>query len=150
MRNQCDFLCGALRLCLADASYGVPSLEDGLWLLLAMAPPTGLATDSRTLGQTGSPNGPSQKVPSAAILHSASRKTSQIGGMNRRYDAGKRVFGRKCFLLVDTLGLLLATRVVAGNVSEKAAAQLLLTFIKTTPPLRKLCRRMKKIWADGG
>lgn len=91
-----------------------------------------------------------KKRPSAAIIDSASRKTTQIGGLNRGFDGGKRVSGRKRFILVDTLGLVLATRVVAGNISEKAGAQLLLTFIKATPRLRKLCRRIKLVWADGG
>jgi putative transposase len=91
-----------------------------------------------------------KKRPSAAILDSASRKTTQIGGLNRGFDGGKRVWGRKRFILVDTLGLLLATRVVAANTSEKAGAQLLLTSIKTTPYLRKLCRRIRLVWADGG
>jgi transposase len=51
---------------------------------------------------------------------------------------------------VDTLGLLLAVKVVAGSISEKAGAQLLLTRIASTKYLMKLCRRMLLVWADGG
>ncbi|MDZ7899268.1 MAG: transposase [Arcicella sp.] len=58
--------------------------------------------------------------------------------------------GRKRFILVDTLGLLVAVKVVAGSISEKAGAQLLLTRIASTKYLIKLCRRIKLVWPDGG
>ena len=42
------------------------------------------------------------------------------------YDAGKKIIGRKRFTLVDPLGLLIAVRVVAANVPERAGAKQLL------------------------
>jgi putative transposase len=51
---------------------------------------------------------------------------------------------------VDTLGLLLAVKVVAANVSEKAGAELLLSKIHTTLWLMNLCQKIKLVWADGG
>ncbi len=57
----------------------------------------------------------SQSVPSAVMVDEA------VG-----YDAGKKIKGRKRFTLVDTLGLLIAVRVVAANVPERAGAKQLL------------------------
>ncbi len=54
----------------------------------------------------------SQTVPTAVMVHQA------VGD-----DGGKKIKGRKSFTLVDTLGLLLAVRVVAGNVPEREGAK---------------------------
>ena len=83
-------------------------------------------------------------------INSQSVKTVQVGGEDRGYDAGKKIKGRKRFILVDTLGLLLAVKVVAASISEKAGAQLLLTKIHSTTWLMKLCKKIKLVWADGG
>lgn len=90
-----------------------------------------------------------KKTPSAGSIDSQSIKTVQIGEDERCYDAGKCIKGRKRFILVDTLGLLLVAKVVAANISEKAGAQLLLSKIYSTTWLMKLCSRMKAVWADG-
>lgn len=48
------------------------------------------------------------------------------------------------------MGLLLAVKVTAVSVSEKAGAQLLLAKIHATRRLMKLCRRIRLVWTDGG
>lgn len=58
--------------------------------------------------------------------------------------------GRKRFILVDTLGLLLAVKVVAGSVSEKAGAMSLLEKIYKSKLLKRLCSRIELVWVDAG
>jgi putative transposase len=51
-------------------------------------------------------------------------KTTEVGG-TRGFDAFKRVKGRKRHILVDTLGLPIANRVEAADVSDRRAGALL-------------------------
>jgi putative transposase len=52
-------------------------------------------------------------------------KTTERGGV-RGFDGHKRVKGRKRYILVDTLGLPIASRVEPANISDRRAAFLLL------------------------
>jgi putative transposase len=83
------------------------------------------------------------KNASAAIMDSQSVKTTEQGGA-KGYDAGKKVNGRKRHILVDTLGLLLCVKVLAGNIQNRDGAKQLFTAIKERMP------RLYLIWADGG
>ena len=49
-------------------------------------------------------------------------KTTERGGI-RGFDGHKRVKGRKPHILVDTLGLLIASRVEPANVSDRRAGE---------------------------
>ena len=59
------------------------------------------------------------------------------------YDGGKKIKGRKRHIVVDTLGLLLAVAVTAGNLDDGThAAQVLEKVTAAKYP------RLKKIFAD--
>lgn len=79
--------------------------------------------------------------PSAGIVDSQSVKTTESGG-NRGYDAAKKVNGRKRHILVDTMGLLLAVTVLAGNIQDRDGATILLEKARGRFP------RLTLLWAD--
>ena len=68
-------------------------------------------------------------------------KTKETPGV-RGYDAGKKVKGRKCHILVDTTGLLLIVVVHAANIQDRDGARLVLDKVKGTFSILQL------IWAD--
>jgi putative transposase len=68
-------------------------------------------------------------------------KTTELGG-EHGYDGHKKINGRKRHILVDTLGLLLAVVVTAGNVDDamggqKVVGKLQLAFCKPGSQLPK-------------
>ena len=81
--------------------------------------------------------------PTAASLDSQTVRASAHGG-EVGYDAAKKTKGRKRFLLVDTLGLVLGAGVEPADCPErKGARTLLATALANHPELLKL-------WVDGG
>jgi putative transposase len=80
--------------------------------------------------------------PSAAVIESQSIKTSAVRGPEKGYDAGKKIWGRKRPLPVETQGHLLAVQVPAASRSDLAGAQSLLE------PLASLVPRLKRGWGD--
>jgi len=81
--------------------------------------------------------------PTAAILDSQSVKSAGEA-LERGYDAGKKVTGRKRHLLVDTLGLILVICISTADIQDRdAATQVLPAAAKEFPTLTK-------VWADGG
>lgn len=81
--------------------------------------------------------------PTAASLDSQSVKSDPHGGAVG-FDAGKRIKGRKRFLLVDTLGLVLGVLVTAAHVPERAGAQSLLGRVL------HYFSWLRKLWVDAG
>ena len=58
--------------------------------------------------------------PSAVIIDARTLRSSPESGERAGYDGGKRKKGSKLHIAVDTLGNLLALRVTAANVNERA------------------------------
>uniref|UniRef100_UPI0030DD639E IS5 family transposase n=1 Tax=Nodularia spumigena TaxID=70799 RepID=UPI0030DD639E len=58
------------------------------------------------------------RCPSEAIIDSQSVKSAAMVSIAVGYDAGKKITGRKRFMTVDTLGLVLRVLVTAANVGE--------------------------------
>jgi transposase len=58
--------------------------------------------------------------PSAGIIDSQSVKGADtVGRDSRGYDAGKKINGRKRFIVTDTIDLLIAVSVVAASVQDR-------------------------------
>src|SRR6266576_3116605 len=56
--------------------------------------------------------------PSAAVIDSQSIKTSAVRGPEKGFDMGKKIWGRKRHLLVDTEGNLMEIKVTAASDSD--------------------------------
>ncbi len=80
--------------------------------------------------------------PSAGVIESQSIKTSAVHGSEKGDDAGKKIWGRKRHVLVDSQGQLLAVKVTAASTSDLQGAKALLE------PIKALLPRMKLLWGD--
>ena len=82
--------------------------------------------------------------PSAGLIDSQSVKGADtVGRESRGYDAGKKVNGRKRFIVTDTLGLLLVVVVLAASVQDRDGAKSVLLDSYLRTPVRF-------VFADGG
>jgi transposase len=88
-----------------------------------------------------------QPSPSEAMIDSQSVKSAAMVSQEVGFDAGKKIKGRKRFMTVDTLGLILRVWVTAANVPERAGAK---TVLKQVKQMGKSVSRLHTIWADGG
>ena len=104
----------------------------GLWAKLndRLRDKVRLAVDKRT-------------QPTACSLDSQTVRASAHGG-EVGYDAAKKTKGRKRFLLVDTLGLLLGVNVEPADCPERKGARTLLQPLLADYPA------LQKLWVDGG
>ncbi len=80
--------------------------------------------------------------PSAAVIDSQSIKTSAVRGPEKGFDMGKRIWGRKRHVLVDTQGNLMEVKVTAASASDLSGGKKLLE------PLHGRFPRLQLIWGD--
>ena len=71
-----------------------------------------------------------QASPSEAIIDSQSIKSAAMVSEQVGFDAGKLIKGRKRFLTVDTLGLVLRVFVTAASVGEREGGKRVLKRVK--------------------
>jgi transposase len=81
--------------------------------------------------------------PSAGLIDSQSvQGADTVGRESRGYDAGKKVNGRKRFIVTDTLGLLLTVVVLSASVQDRDGAKPVLLQAY-------LCTGVRFVFADG-
>jgi transposase len=82
--------------------------------------------------------------PTAGIIDSQSvNGADTVGRTTRGYDAGKKVNGRKRFIVTDTMGLLIVVVVAAASVQDRDGAKTTLLWSHAAAP------RARFIFADG-
>jgi transposase len=81
--------------------------------------------------------------PSAGLMDSQSVKGADtVGADTRGYDAGKKVNGRKRFLVTDTLGLLLVVLVLPASLQDRDGARKLLLELRHRQLMSRAARRV--------
>ena len=88
-----------------------------------------------------------QPSPSEAVIDSQSVKSAAMVSKQVGFDGGKLIKGRKRFLTVDTLGLVLRVLVTAANVGERQGGKRVLERVKR---MGKAASRLHTVWVDGG
>lgn len=87
------------------------------------------------------------RSPSEAIIDSQSVKSAAMVSQLIGFDAGKKIKGRKRFMTVDTLGLVLRVLVTAANVGEREGGKEVLKRVKHS---HEQVSRLTTLWVDGG
>ena len=85
--------------------------------------------------------------PTAVILDSQSVKNTATSTARVGYDAGKRIKGRKRFFLVDTLGNLLSSCVVAASCHDGTTAAKVWDVLALG---NELLDQVRTVFVDGG
>jgi putative transposase len=85
--------------------------------------------------------------PSELFIDSQSVKSVAMVSQAVGYDGAKQVKGRKRFITVDTLGLVLRVLVTAANVSERTGGK---QVLKKVHEMGDKVTRVHTVWVDGG
>lgn len=101
-----------------------------------MAPP------ERPVAVTAAAKARPTQAPDGGLFGQPVKGTATPGV--RGFDTGKKVNRRKRHVLVDTLGLLLAVVVTTADLQDRDGARLLLKGLPSC------CKKLRKIWVDGG
>lgn len=88
-----------------------------------------------------------QPSPSEAMSDTQSVNSAALVQQAVGYDAGKHIKGRKRFLTVDTLGLVLRVWVTAANVPERQGGK---QGLKRVKQMGQGVSRLPTLWAEGG
>jgi len=86
-----------------------------------------------------------ESQPSALAVDSQSVKTVSFIDLDKGFDGGKRINGRKRHIVVDSLGLPFAIHISSANTSDNIGGFDLLWQLDSSNP-----KRLKLIRADGG
>ena len=84
---------------------------------------------------------------SQAIVDSQSVKSAALVSLAVGEDAGKKIKGRKRFLTVDTLGLVLRVLVTAASTGEREGGKQVLNKVKQ---MGTAVSRRQIVWVDSG
>lgn len=89
--------------------------------------------------------------PSAGLMDSQPIKGADtVGADTRGYDAGKKINGRKRFIVTDILGLLLVVLVLPASVQDRDGARNLLLELRHRQLMSRAARRVRHLFADAG
>lgn len=110
-----DLLRGADRVRVAATAEELSALADGLLALHLVARRRNRRARPQRPTRAGSQS--RRPRPQYGLIDSQSASTADtVPAATRGFDAGKKVKGRKRFIVTDTLGLLLSVHVVAASV----------------------------------
>ena len=141
------FLRAQERLCLAGCARGPAAVGNGVLLLYQMECRWHLAAREWVPEHRGAGASKKKAQPTAVILDSQSVKNTATSTTRVSYDAGKRIKGRKRFFLVDTLGNLLVSWVVAASCHDGATAAQVWEALALE---HELLDQVHTVFVDGG
>jgi transposase len=129
----------------AAVAGGLPALADRVLVLRPVGAGQGHRGDPPGGARAAAPAGGPQPGTERRVdrLPERQGRADTVGRDTRGYDAGKKINGRKRFIVTDTLGLLLTVVVLSAAVQDRDGAK---------PALLQayLCTPVRFVFADGG